>query len=775
MDFIRKHFRLLSFLALLVVTLITVASVLELRKIRFDYDFETFFPVDDPDLDAYLKFRKTYEYDNEFVLLAVENKKGIFDEKFLQHIQQLTDSLRAIPDITGVLSPSDMTYLTTSGSYPYIHLDDPAHYKNDSAYIYQNKELIGTFFSPDAKSVSLFIRTTEGISKAKSDAVLARMNKEIGRYPFDRIHLASKLNGQKVYLDRLQHEFTIFFVASFLLVVLFLYISFRSFWGVWVPVFIVVLSIVWTLALMTATGKSLDIMTVLLPTMMFVVGMSDVVHIVTKYLEELRSGNTNRFDALLKTIKDVGFATFITLLTTGLGFLTLLNSHITPIRDFGLYTSIGVFIAFVLAFTIMPVVLNVIPQPNLKLESTSSEFWSRRLSALLGWIFRNGKMIGIATLLLTALSIYGVTRIHLNNYLVEGLTTKDELRKDFEFFENNFSGVRPFEIIVKPSDSTHTLLDEKELRAVDKLGDYLEKNYGVGFIISPATMVKGLNKTLHDGNIAYFKLPEDSSEFADLTAQLSHYSKLKTMRLFVRVDTVNVDGTKKRIVGKEGRISGKMHDIGSEKIRAKNKELFAFMAANPDMKAIDIRLTGAAVMLDKNNEYLVSNTLQGLFFSIFVVGIIIAIIHRSWRMAIIAVIPNLLPIIFIGGLMGFAGIDMKSSTSIIFSIAFGIATDDTIHFLGRLKLEISHGKSVLYAVKRTFISTGKAVVVTSLILSAGFLTLVGSGFESTFYFGLLVSITLLIAVLTDLLLFPLLVVWLVKNEKAPASEETRAE
>jgi uncharacterized protein len=160
----------------------------------------------------------------------------------------------------------------------------------------------------------------------------------------------------------------------------------------------------------------------------------------------------------------------------------------------------------------------------------------------------------------------------------------------------------------------------------------------------------------------------------------------------------------------------------------------------------------------------VKNTFQGLLISVLVVGLIISLIHRSWRMALVAVIPNLLPIVLIGGLMGLLGIELKSSTSIIFSIAFGIATDDTIHFLGRLKLERLKGKSLLYAVKRTFISTGKAVVVTSLILSAGFMTLISSGFESTFLFGLLVSITLLIAVVTDLLLFPLLVTWLIRDK-----------
>jgi len=757
MNFVRKHFKVLSYLSLGLVLLITAFSIYELRKIKFNYDFENFFPVNDPDLDVYLDFRNTFEYDNEFVLIAVENKKGVFQKSFLEKIELLSDSLKLVPDIISVTSPTTLqnTSITAFGPIrtPLIHVDDLERYKSDSALIFQSEELIGSFFSKDGKSISLFIKTTQGINKINSDKLVATINRLLINSNFDKFRTASKAQGQKTYLDRLTGEFFIFFICSFLLIVLFLYISFRSFWGVWVPLMVVILSIIWTLALMTALGKPLDIMTVLLPTMMFVVGMSDVVHIVTKYLEELREGNLNRFDALLKTIKDVGFATLITLLTTSLGFLSLLNSHILPIRDFGLYTSIGVFIGFILSFTIVPVVLNVIPQPNLKLENKSSQFWNKRLLKLLSWVLKNGKLIGIGTIVLVTLSFVAIGKININNYMIEGLTTKDEMRQDFIFFEKHFAGARPFELIATPSDTSSTMLGIKEIKAMNKLETYLKDNYKVGFILSPISILKEINKANNNGNPTYYTLPADSESIADLTDQLAQFRKRKELKNLLTTD------------GKQARISGKMHDIGSKIIREQNKKLKIFIASEPEMGAINIQLTGAAVMLDKNNEYIVANTLQGLLLSILIVGLIIALIHKSWKMALIAIIPNLLPIIFIGGLMGLLGIELKSSTSIIFTIAFGIATDDTVHFLGRLKLELLKGKSLLYALKRTYLSTGKAVVVTSLILAAGFMTLMTSGFESTFLFGLLVSITILIAVLTDLLLFPLLVIWLIKNKK----------
>lgn len=756
MDFIRKHFKVISWATLVFVLLVTGLSLNAARKLKFDYDFESFFPSGDPDLETYKEFRKTFEYDNEFVLIAFENKKGIFQQDFLSKVQWFSDSLRNVRNVTSVISPTTLEYAIIGPigpvKLPYVHPDDPSLFVSDSTRIYRSKELVGSFFSTDRKSVCVFMKTTEGIAKLPSDSLLAHLNQMIKSQHFDQVHMAGKINGQKVYLDRLQNEFKIFFICSFVLVIIFLYISFRTAWGIWVPILIVLLSIIWTFGLMQVTGKALDIMTVLLPTMMFVVGMSDTVHIMSKYLEELREGK-DRFTALVDTIRDVGFPTFLTLITTGIGFLTLLYSTIKPINDFGIYTSLGVFIAFILAYALMPVILNTIKTPNLRVENESSLFWNKRLHRLLAWIFRNTRGIVIGTIVLVCLSVFGISRIHLNNYLIEGLTRGDELRKDFEFFEKNYSGVRPFEMVVEVRDTTHSLLDPAELRAIDHLEQYLEKDYGVGFIISPATLIKSVNKANNGGDPAFYQLPASDSVLREESATLSEFKKHKEIKTLLTKDQ------------HKGRLTGKMHDIGSMNIRALNEKLEQFLSTDPAMKPVHCQLTGGAMMLDKDNVYLANNMLQGLALSVLVVGLIIALIHRSFVMTIIAIVPNLVPILIIGGIMGFAGIDLKSSTSIIFSIAFGIATDDTIHFLARLKLELKKGKSIPAAVKRTYLSTGKAVIVTSLILSAGFLTLVGSGFESTFYFGLLVSITLFIAVLTDLLLFPVLVVWLLKRKK----------
>ena len=193
--------------------------------------------------------------------------------------------------------------------------------------------------------------------------------------------------------------------------------------------------------------------------------------------------------------------------------------------------------------------------------------------------------------------------------------------------------------------------------------------------------------------------------------------------------------------------------------------MFAFIKANIDKNKIGVKITGAAHLIDRNNEYMVSNMTQGFLFSILVIAFLTYFLHRSWKMVLVFILPNMIPLLIIAGIMGFAGIELKAATSLVFSIAFGIATDDTIHFISRLKIELAYGKSLVYAFKRTYFETGKPIVLTTFILIGGFVSLMISDFQSTFYFGFLICITIVIAVIADLFLLPVLLFWILGNKK----------
>lgn len=760
---IEKKWKRVSRWVLALIGAWTVVSIVLALQLGFDYNFENFFPQDDPETEFFQSYRSLFESDNDYIIIALENHDGVFDPDFLNRADELVDRLQALPNVDTVVSPTRFEtslrdpFLGTVFKKPLLRRNDPEALKRDSAQIWQRNELIGTFFSSDGKSIALQINHKQYLSKEACDTISIDIERVLSESQFDVTHAVGRSIGQRYYVQTMQRELLIFTSLGILLIITFLWIAFRSAWGIWVPISVVLLSVIWVLGIMKLTGKPIDIMLIILPTIIFVVGMSDVVHILTRYFEELRKG-LSKIAAVRIAFKEVGLATLLTSITTAVGFLTLLTSSIQPIANFGSTTAIGVFVAFILAFSMLPAVLVLSPRPNIDTKTSSQMFWTRQLHGSLRWTFRNRGFILIITGVILTLSIYGLSRIEVNNFLLEDLKDDDPLKQEFVFFETHFAGGRPFEMAIILKDGAQ-IFDLDVLQDLDHLESYLVTNYGVGSLLSPARILKTANREIQGGASSYYKIPEAQSDIDKLVRTVKRFDKDSVLSLFVN---------EPRAIS---RIQGKVGDLGAREFSRRNEALYAYLDEELPERKFDIRITGTANLVDLNNESLAVDMTFGLGIAFIVVAMIIGLLFRSLRMVILCLIPNILPLLMIAGYMGFAGIDLKVSTSIIFTIAFGIAVDDTIHFMSKLRIELSKGKSMLYALKRTHLSTGKAIIVTSIILCGGFLTLILSGFLGTFYIGLLVSLTLLFAVLADLFLLPVLIMLFFKREKKDATAE----
>lgn len=729
----------------------SVLCAVKIVKLDFNYNFEDFFPNEDNELEIYNNFRNKFEYDNEFVLVALENKKGIFQKDYLEKINSLTRDFQSLPYVAKVVSPTNLKHLSLGGLAPVqtkvLHFEDPELYKEDSTEIYSSGELVGSFFPKNAKSVTIYIKTQDGLSKSKSDTLARGIERSIIKYNFDEIHFVGRIFAQDVYLKTLQKEFVYFLGISFVLVILFLWLSFRSLYGVIVPISIVLISIFWTLGLMAMIGKPIDIMSVMLPTMIFIAGMSDVVHFFSKYFEELAKGTEKHLIYPL-ILKEVGFPTFLTLITTVVSFLSLLFSSIGPIRDFGIYTSIGIIIAFVLTYTLLPALLYFFtPKKLVTVHSHDNNTYNIMRRGLF-WIFRNQKTIIGITAVLIVLSIFGLTKIKVNNLLLDDLSNGIKIKEDFNFFDREYSGVRPLELEIKIRNGK-TVWDYEIITQLDKLDNFIKQEYKAGFLYSPAQIARSVYKAMSVEKNAEFP---PRSEYDEIVQELKRNKKNKEIKRIVNPDL------------KTARVSAKIQDKGSMLVKENNERLKEYVKNNIS-NDIEVKITGAAHLVDLNNDYMVNNMMQGFIFSIFVIAILTYFLHRSWRMVLVFILPNVIPLLIMAGVMGFAGIELKSATSLVFSIAFGVATDDTIHFISRLKIELGYGKSLMYAFKRTYFETGKPILLTTFILMGGFISLMISDFQSTFYFGFLICITIIIAVMADIFLLPVLLFAILGKKK----------
>ena len=730
-----------------VATLIGVAALLT-SQLKFSYDFEDFFPANDPQTDFYLQFRNEFETDNDFFIVVLENRSGIYNYDFLKKVDHLNDRMKQLPFVVEAIGPTQITeyirdpVLGQVFSVPLLHWENPSTYASDSVKLSHHPTAKGLILSTQNDAVAIQLKHQQHLSKNKCDTLSHALEALIDEFGFDQSHIIGRALGQRLYVQTMLHELILFISLSLVLTILFLFIAFRSFWGIFIPTFIVLSSILFTLGFVRIIGKDLDLMMTVLPTIIFVVGMSDSVHVMTKYLQELRQGR-DRISAIGHAFRSIRLATFLTAFTTSIGFVTLVLSNIRPISDFGIYTSVGIMLAYGLTYTVMPAILFLTRPKGMYQLAIKGDFWGKYLHRWLQWIIHYRKKIAVAFGLLILASIYFITRIPVDNYMLEDLRDTHRLKQDFRYMEEHFAGVRPFEMAIITDNQTD-VFTPAFLHDLDTIQTFLQQKYGVGNIISLAEIVKSTNKMLNAGQDAYYTIPNTDAEIQTIRKILIRKQATNYTRLYYNPESHHL------------RISGKVADKGRKHYAELNRQLDQFIEQHTT-SSFQHQVTGTAQLIDLNNQYLVENMIWDLLLSIGVIGLVMGLVYRSFKMILLTIIPNIIPLLIIGGIMGLAEIPLKVSTSIIFNIAFGIAVDDTIHFLARVRTYLREGKSSLYAVKRTFLTTGKAMIITTLILSGGFLTLILSDFLGTFYIGFLISLTLFIALITELLISPLIV------------------
>ncbi len=742
-----KNYRKLAIWVLVGVAFLCALALYSAKNLRFDYEFEDYFPKTDTEYAYYNNFRNTYGSDNDFVLICLENKKGAFQSNFLLQVDSLSRRLKAIEYVESVVSPTQLSY-PVKGPFgmtmvKWIHANDPNRLLLDSMKIFNSGELIGTVFSQSGKSLVIGVNTSYGLSKVKSDDAVTQINAVLADFNFDEIRVAGRIFGQRYFVEKMVGELALFTAISFLIIIIFLSLAFRSVWGVVIPLTIVAMAVIWLMGFMTSMGKAFDLMATLLPTIMFVVGMSDAVHFISRYLEELRK-NPDKLRAIKTSFIHIGKATLLTSLTTAIGFLTLYTSGINPVRDFGLFTALGVIFALVITYLVLPPVLLLLPVPERLLVGSEKLFWDRIMRRIFQFVVSKPMQVLAISGVVVLVSLWGVSRVEVNNYLLEDLAKGDPMREKFEFFEREYSGARPFDLVLSTKDST-TILSLGRITTIDSIESIVKDELGIRGFLSLNTAVKNLNRAYNGGDMKSYAIPESEKGWKKINKDLTKAYKSGKLKMFLNESHTQT------------RISAQVIDFGGKVFQEKYAVINTRVAPLLEAANLELRYTGMGYLIDRNNETLASSLMWGLVIAFGAVALIMGILFKSVKMVVITLIPNVIPLLMIGGVMGFLGIDLKVSTSIIFTIAFGIAVDDTIHYVSKLKMELDRGRTLMYALKRASISTGKAIVLTSLILISGFFALVFSDFSSTYYIGLLVSLTLVFAVVADLFLLPVMI------------------
>ncbi len=732
--------------------MLVLFSVFFCTRLHFNYDFERYFPQNDPALPFFKKFRATFGFDNEFVLVGIENRKGIFKKDFLRKIDMLTKAFSRLKYIKEVQSPTNLKWVGMEGigmqQISLLHFRDSSLYRMDSVRIFNSAHFKNTFFSEDGKSVSILLKSEDGLSKKKCDSLSEKiLGTTLNIFKDADVHFAGRIFAQKQYIQMLESQFFFFVFLSLGIIALLLYWAYRSIGGVLLPLLLIILSLLLTFGIMGMFALPIDLMTILIPSMIFVAGMSDVVHYYTRYREDFQNGRTHE-EIVLVLQRDVAWPTFVTLVSTMAGFLSLCYTSVQPIRLFGIFTSIGIAIAYAMTFTFLPFMLQQFPPAaggGRKLK-----WLEKSMHVLLKRIVRAGPSIAIITSILIVLSLFGVSRLKVNQALLEDIPSNTRIKNDVAFFEKSFGGIRPFELSIEILRSGDKVWNAENILQIEQCENFISLIYHPGFLAGPGSLLKATEQ-MYSGS---YSLPLDSLDLQRDICLLQKNRHARPVLSIVRED------------GCQARISAKVRDLGSHKMDSCNALLTTFIKHHTDTSRIRCRLTGTANLIDLNNKSMVDNTLKGLLTGIGVLVFLTIILQRSLKMIPVFLIPNLIPLLLMAGIMGWFHVELKSTTAIFFSIAFGIATDDTIHFVSRYSLEIRKGRSPLRAFHTTYLDTGKAVFLTTMILIGGFISLIFSDFGSVSYFGLLLTLTLWVALVSEIFLLPILLFWAFRRKES---------
>jgi predicted RND superfamily exporter protein len=738
-----------------ILTIITAFMVYQTCQIRLSYDFARVLPDDDETYEAYSSFKKKFGEDGSVMVIGFSSPK-LFEPQLFNGWSQLNKDVKAISGIKEVLSVASLFNVYKNDSldkFEFLPLSPKSNYtKTEMDSLQQliyslpfyeglvyNKEsnatvMAITFNSKDLNSSNRISIVNEIVKKADAFAKQNSIDIHYSGMPFIRTHVMQKVSG----------EMGLFMGLAVLVCAIILWVFFRSFSSVFFSLIVVAVGVVWSLGVMQMLGYKITILSGLIPPLIIVIGIPNCVFFINKYHAEYVKHH-NKAKALSRMISSMGLTLFLANVTTAIGFGVLYYTNSPMLVEFGLVAAIGVMLTFIVSLIMVPIILSYLRVPKIKhTKHLEAKYINKVLAVVDGWVQNRRPSIYIVIAIITAVGFWGMTKMKVLGYVVDDLPKKDRVYTDLHFFEESFRGVLPFEISIDTKKEGGVLSNNASaLYKINRLQKVFAEYKEFSEPLSIAEGVKFSYQAYRGGNPKYYKIPgaEDLKTLSEYSGTLSGQgNKLSSF----------IDSSKRYT-----RVSFQMADVGSVKIKELVAELKPRIDSIFPAKEYDVQLTGHSLVFLKSNDYLLKNLYESLAIEIILETLVALLLFRSLRIIILSKLPVLIPLVITAGIMGFLHINFKPSTILIFSIAFGISSDGTIYFLTKYRQELAvAGRSVSQAISITIRETGLSMIYTNIILFCGFAIFAASSFGGTVAMGILVSLTLIVAMCTNLVLLP---------------------
>lgn len=737
-----------------IVILSTAFMLFQGRKIEMSYEFSRLLPLTDSTQITYTQFQEEFKQSGNTVVLAADDV-DVFEPSSFEQWLQLEQSLDTIAGVNNILSPLTAYYLERNDSLKKLELksftsDFDASNADSLRKLYNSlpfyRELL---YSKDQKAPLMLVQIGDDVLYTKS---IVRIIESIKTVVSDY----EKTTGHKVHASGLPYirmastkkvSSEIFLSVGLALFVttLIMFLFMRSVKATLITMLVVILGVIWSFGLISSFGHKISMLSALIPSLIIVIGVPNCIFLINKYHAEYKD-HKNKIKAVQRVIRKIGAATLLTNTTTALGFAALILTESIILKEFGLVASLNILIVFVISIIVIPIFYSYSKTPKKRHYNHLEKSWLNGfINFLLRTVSKHRKLVYLIVGALAIVAAFGTTLIRTTGNITEEYKDSDPLIVDLNFLEENFGGTVPLEIVIdtKRKNGVQSL---SFLKKIDALQSELTEIPELSRSLSVVDGLKFAKQAYYNGDPEFYSLPtrqERNFIMSYIPRQQEGLSMLNSL----------VDST-----GQKARISMQAQDLATEESRILMKQIRSRVNEIFDQERYDVIITGASVVFLHGTSYLIKNLIISLALAVVVIAIIMSLLFRSAAMVLISLVPNLFPLLMTAGLMGYFGVPLKPSTVLVFSIAFGISVDDTIHFLAKYRQELrANGWNIPNAVLVAIRETGVSMFYTSVVLFFGFSVFLTSSFGGIVALGILVSITLIVAMLSNLILLPALI------------------
>lgn len=751
-------------LILIAIAGFTVFLGLQWKNMQFSNTEANILPDDHPATVQYNAFTKIFGEEGNAIVLAIRDT-ALFTPQNFNRWNKLSKQLEAFPEIDFVISTDNLKVLVKDNETqafimePFLknppetkqEIDSLTHHLFNELPFYDN-----LVYNPKSGTIQTIAYLDKDImnTAVRNEFILNDLGDLVKSFE-DETQLDVRVSGMPYIrtwnTKSIVDEIGIFIVAALLVTSVIFFFFFRSFRATFISMCVVIIGVMWAFGFLGLLRYEITILTALIPPLIIVIGIPNCIFLINKYQQEVNK-HGNQALSLQRVISKIGNATLMTNITTASGFATFIILDSDLLKEFGIVASINIIGIFILSLLIIPIIYSFMPLPKTKHLKHLNKKW---MDFFVNWMERMVRhhriAVYITTVAVLVLSIIGIYQIKITGSRIEDLPKNTHFYKDIQFFEQEFDGIMPMEIVVD-TERKNGVIKPATLKRMDELGATINEIPELSRPISVVDLIKYSKQAFYNGIPKYYQLPTSQENTFIMDAARKSSDNGNLLESFV-------DST-----GQTARLTTYMQDVKIDRMEEIERDVQQAIDKFFPSERYKVFMTGKALLFLKGTKYLVKNLLLSLALAIGLISLFMAYLFRSFRMVIISLVPNLLPLVITAGVMGYLGVPIKPSTILVFSIAFGISVDDTIHFLAKYRQELAahkwHIKRSVYAALR---ETGVSMFYTSIVLFFGFSVFIISSFGGTKALGGLVSATLLFAMLSNLILLPSLLLSLERS------------